>query len=135
MGRRNARKNAFYLLFQLDFVPKEEYESVKEIFFQEKETPIIEIEKEFLLNLVNGVLNHVEEIDELITKSAKDWTTERMSKVELTIFRLAVYELNFDKKTPVGVVINEAIELSKTFSTEEGPAFVNGVLGNVARTI
>ncbi len=135
MGRRNARKNAFYLLFQLDFVEKAEYEIVKEIFFQEKEVPITEAEKEFLLNLVNGTMNHLEEIDEIITNSARDWTIERMSKVELTIFRLAVYELNFDQKTPVGVVINEAIELSKTFSTEEGPAFVNGVLGKVARMV
>ena len=72
------------------------------------------------------------EIDRIINDSARGWKTGRMNKVDLTILRLAVYELKWDEEIPVGVAINEAVELAKKFSGDEGPAFVNGVLGKVA---
>lgn len=133
MSRRSARKNAFFLLFQMDFNEAEEYEQVKEIFFAEKEEPVEESEKTFILSEVEGTRAHMEEIDEMITACAKGWDTERMNKVDLAILRLAVYEIRFGE-TPVGVAINEAVELAKKFSSDEAPAFINGILGKAVQS-
>lgn len=132
MSRRSARKNAFFLLFQMDFNEAAEYEQVKEIFFAEKDAPVEEGEKAFILSEVEGTQEHLEEIDGILAASAKGWNLERMNKVDLAILRLAVYEMRFGE-TPVGVAINEAVELAKKFSSDEAPAFINGVLGKAAR--
>lgn len=132
MSRRSARKNAFFLLFQMDFSEAAEFEQVKEVFFAEKEAPVEEREKSFILSEVEGVQEHMEEIDGIIEQSAKGWDLSRMNKVDLAILRLAVYEMKFGE-TPVGVAINEAVELAKKFSSDEAPAFVNGVLGKAAQ--
>ena len=132
MSRRSARKNAFFLLFQMDFNEAAEFEQVKEIFFAEKEEPVEEADKAFILSEVEGVHEHMAEIDGLIEQSAKGWDLSRMNKVDLAILRLAVYEMKFGE-TPVGVAINEAVELAKKFSSDEAPAFINGVLGKAAQ--
>ena len=113
MSRRGARRNAFYLLFQMDFSEAEEFEQVKELFFAEKEEPVEEEDKEFILSEVEGVHAHMAEIDEMI-------------------LRPAVYEMKYGE-TPIGVAINEAVELAKRFSSDEAPAFINGVLGKVIK--
>ena len=132
MSRRSARKNAFFLLFQMDFSEAAEFEQVKEIFFAEKEEPVEEADKTFILSEVEGVHEHMAEIDGLIEQSAKGWDLSRMNKVDLAILRLAVYEMKYGE-TPVGVAINEAVELAKKFSSDEAPAFINGVLGKAAQ--
>ena len=132
MSRRSARKNAFFLLFQMDFSEAAEFEQVKEIFFAEKEEPVEESDKAFILSEVEGTREHLEEIDAIIEQSAKGWDPERMNKVDLAILRLAVYEMKYGE-TPVGVAINEAVELAKKFSSDEAPAFINGVLGKAAQ--
>ena len=132
MSRRSARKNAFFLLFQMDFSEAAEFEQVKELFFAEKEEPVAEEEKAFILSMVEGVHEHMEEIDVALAGIAKGWDVERMNKVDLAILRLAVYEMKFGG-VPVGVAINEAVELAKKFSSDEAPAFINGVLGSWAR--
>ena len=132
MSRRSARKNAFSLLFQMDFNEATEFEQVKEIFFAEKEEPVEESDKAFILSEVEGVHEHMEEIDAMIEQSAKGWDLSRMNKVDLAILRLAVYEMKYGE-TPVGVAINEAVELAKKFSSDEAPAFINGVLGKAAQ--
>lgn len=133
MSRRSARKNAFFLLFQMDFSEAAEFEQIKEIFFTEKEEPVEEEEKAFILSEVEGVHEHMEEIDGILAAVAKGWDVERMNKVDLAILRLAVYEMKFGE-VPVGVAINEAVELAKKFSSDEAPAFINGVLGKVSRS-
>lgn len=135
MSRRSARKNAFFLLFQMDFNQAEEYEQVKEIFFAEQDEPVEDTDKEFILDIVEGARANQKDIDLIIGECAKGWETGRMSKVDLAILRVAVYELRFGKKTPVGVAINEAVELAKKFSSDEAPAFVNGILGKVAQSV
>ena len=132
MSRRSARKNAFFLLFQMDFNEAAEFEQVKEIFFAEKEEPVEESDKAFILSEVEGVHEHMAEIDGLIEQSAKGWDLSRMNKVDLAILRLAVYEMKYGE-TPIGVAINEAVELAKKFSSDEAPAFINGVLGKAAQ--
>lgn len=132
MSRRSARKNAFFLLFQMDFNEAAEFEQVKELFFTEKEEPVEESDKAFILSEVEGTREHMEEIDGMIAACANGWNPERMNKVDLAILRLAIYEIKF-AETPVGVAINEAVELAKKFSSDEAPAFINGVLGKVAQ--
>ena len=132
MSRRSARKNAFFLLFQMDFSEAAEFEQVKEVFFAEKEEPVEEEEKAFILSEVEGVHENMTEIDAVISAAAKGWDLERMNKVDLAILRLAVYEMRFGE-TPVGVAINEAVELAKKFSSDEAPSFINGVLGKAAQ--
>ena len=73
----------------------------------------------------------VPEIDESINRVAKGWKTERMGKTDLTILRLAVYEMKYDDEIPVGVAINEAVELAKKFGSDDSPAFVNGILAKL----
>jgi len=133
MSRRGARRNAFYLLFQMDFSEAEEFEQVKELFFAEKEEPVEEEDKEFILSEVEGVHAHMAEIDEMITASANGWDPARMNKVDLAILRLAVYEMLYEEDVPAKVAINEAVELAKRFSSDEAPAFINGVLGKVIK--
>ena len=88
--------------------------------------------QKIILEKYEAVAGHIAEIDELINANAKGWKTTRMNKVDLSILRLAVYEMKWDDEVPVKVAINEAVELAKNFSGDEGPAFVNGVLGKLA---
>lgn len=129
MRRRDVRRNAFTLLFQLGFTDNEE--EAKNIFFEEAEMDLSKNEKEFILKTVNGVREHVDEIDEIINSVARKWDTKRMANVDLAILRLAVYEMKFDNETPDGVVINEAVELAKEYSSDGAPSFVNGILGKL----
>ncbi len=77
-------------------------------------------------------MDKLPEIDNLLNEKTTGWKTGRMNKVDLSILRLAVYEILWDEDVPQGVAINEAVELAKRFSSEEGPAFVNGVLARFA---
>lgn len=133
MSRTNARKNAFYLIFQHDFVGIESMDEAKKIFFAESEEEVTETDKKFIDTLVNGTFENIEKIDEIIASVAKGWTIERMPKVDLAILRMAVYELKFGS-TPTKVAINEAVELAKKYSSDNAPSFVNGVLGKIAVT-
>ena len=76
-------------------------------------------------------MNHKEEIDEKINEVAKGWKTQRMGKADLSILRLAVYEMKYDEEIPVNVAINEAVELAKKFGSDDSPAFVNGILAKL----
>ena len=131
MRRRDVRRNAFTLLFQLGFTDNEE--EAKRIFFEEAEMELTQSEKDFILKTVMGVRENTEKIDEFINSVAKKWDTKRMANVDLAILRLAVYELKFDTETPASVVINEAVELAKEYSSDGSPAFVNGILGKLVK--
>ena len=90
-------------------------------------------EKTFLENLVAGVQDHQSELDEIISRYAQGWALNRLAKVDLTILRMAVYELKYMPEVPVGATINEAVELSKQFCEDKSSGFINGILGSVAR--
>ena len=126
MGRKSARKNAFYLIFQQEFTNN--YEETKDIFFKVNDSFDSE-DKDFILFVSDGVFNHRKEIDDIINSFSKGWSVTRLNKVDLAILRLAVFELKFGKNTPGKVAINEAVELAKKFSSEEDAGFINGVLG------
>ena len=95
--------------------------------------PAYEEDRAFIRTLVEGVSAHASELDEKISAYLKDWSLERIAKVDLAILRLAFYELLFIKDVPETVVINEAVEMAKRYSTDRSGAFVNGVLGALSR--
>ena len=132
MSRRNARKNAFVLLFQMEFNAAEEQEQMTDLFFAEQDEVVTEEDRAYTMAAVEGTRANLEAIDAVIDSFAKGWNTQRMNRVDLAILRLAVYELKYSKDAPAGVVINEAVELAKKYSSDEAPAFINGVLGKIA---
>lgn len=93
-----------------------------------------ENEADFMNRLTEGVQTHAEELDAALKPYLRGWTIERLTRVDLAILRVAVYELMFTE-TPEGVVVNEAVELANQYSTDKAGAFVNGVLGNLARSL
>ena len=92
-----------------------------------------EQDKDYIQRKYEAVASCVEEIDGLLNDAAKGWKTSRMSKVDLTILRLAVYEMKWDDDVPEGVAINEAVELAKRFGGDSSSSFVNGILGKLAK--
>lgn len=83
--------------------------------------------------LIKPILDNLDEIDKLIIKLAPEWPIDKLNKVDLAILRLAIFELNYEKKAPVKVIIDEAVELAKKFGTEKTSKFVNGVLGSIIK--
>ncbi len=79
-----------------------------------------------------NIIGRQEEIDNVIGETSKGWKTNRMNRADLTLLRLAIYEMLYDEDVPVKVAINEAVELAKRFGGEESPSFINGILGKIA---
>lgn len=130
MGRTELRQHIFKILFLIEFNGRDEMSEQIELYLDNLEE-LSEKDRAYIENKYRSVVEKVEEIDELLNANATGWKTARMNKVDLTIFRLATYELKWDEDVPVGVAINEAVELAKKYSSEEGPSFVNGVLGKL----
>nr|WP_317378708.1 transcription antitermination factor NusB [uncultured Faecalimonas sp.] len=130
MGRSELREHIFRILFRIEFQPKEEMEEQLALYLEELESAK-DTEKEYIRKKYTAIAEKVETIDEMINTSATGWKTSRMGKVDLTILRLAVYEIEWDEEVPQGVAINEAVELAKRYGGEESPSFINGVLGKI----
>lgn len=134
MGRREIRENIFKLLFRIEFNSKEEMpEQVKLYFEDEYTSDMSEKDQMEIENKYEDVVAHIVEIDEKINEAADKWNTSRIGKVELTILRLAYYEIVFDEEIPTQVAINEAVEIAKKFGGDDSPAFVNGILAKFAK--
>ncbi|HHU89971.1 MAG TPA: transcription antitermination factor NusB [Clostridiaceae bacterium] len=129
MGRKETRENAMKLLYQVQ-IQKDDIQEQISRFIEEQEITRPQ-DKEYLLNVVNGVIENAEELDNLISKHAKGWTIHRMPKVDLAIMRLSCFEIKYRNDIPVNVSINEAVELAKKYSSEQSKTFVNGVLGKI----
>ncbi len=135
MSRRKLRELIFQFIFRIEFHDKEEMPEQEQFFFENlksEEYEIISEDANYISVKSKNIIEKLKEIDEMINKQAKGWTTQRMGKVDLTILRLAVYEIVFDEEVPTGVAINEAVELAKQFGKDESSAFVNGVLAKFA---
>ena len=131
MNRRELRESIFQLLFMTEFNPSEEMGEQKELYLDGIEN-LQEKDQAYIQEKFEKIRNKIPEIDELLNKASKGWKTSRMGKVDLTILRLASYEVLSDEDVPGKVAINEAVELAKKFGGDESPAFINGVLGKVA---
>ena len=113
------------------FNPQEEMPQQISLYFDSLED-LKEEEQAYMEEKYQHVLEHLQEIDRILNEYSRGWKTRRMSRVDLTALRLAVYELKFAPDVPVGVAINEAVELAKRFGGETSGSFVNGILGKVA---
>ena len=131
MKRSELREHLFLMLFCKDFHETEELEEQAKLYLESLEEPKAK-DMEYLEKRFTEVLKVVEEIDSKIEESSKGWQLKRIGKVELTIMRLAVYEIKYDEEIPTGVAINEAVELAKKFGDDNSGSFVNGILAKIA---
>ena len=130
MKRSELREHIFKVLFGLEFVSPEEMPGQLQLYFGQLED-IKEKDRAYIQTKALAVAEHLEDIDALLNASTKGWKTSRMNKVDLTILRLAVYEMKWDDDVPVSVAINEAVVLAKQFGGDDSSAFVNGVLAKI----
>ncbi|HLR71479.1 MAG TPA: transcription antitermination factor NusB [Pseudogracilibacillus sp.] len=117
MDRRTAREEAFKILFQQD-INQNSQEINKQL-------------NDYIRSVVLGVIDKKNEIDQLISEHIHNWSYDRIALVEKTILRIAAYEITYMEDIPVGVSINEAVELAHTYGDEKSGQFVNGVLSNI----
>jgi len=130
MGARSkARKRALDVLFEADVVGAD-VRSTLQARLARDSPPV----PGYAVELVEGVLERRERIDELIAAYARGWTLDRMPAVDRNVLRIGVYELLWRDDVPDGVAISEAVELARSLSTEESPRFVNGLLATIAET-
>ena len=128
--RHQARQDAFCLLFEKTFTD----EDIDQIIEGATQTRDLQGDR-FTLDLAKGTVEHLQEIDALIEPKLKNWKLSRLSRVSLSVLRMAVYELKYLTDIPAGVTINEAVELTKQYASDDEYAFVNGVLGAVAKDL
>ena len=130
--RTRARELAVQSLYQLDVQGPSLFEFIGDFFSENSRDELV---RQLAWEWTSKTWEHLEQCDALITASTKRWRLSRLSGVDRSILRLSVYQLKFCSDIPPRVVINEAIELAKKFSTAQSPAFVNGVLDNVLRRL
>ena len=131
MSRHELREQIFLLLFRVEFNSMEEMPEQEQLFFEEEDTAKEE-DAAYVSEKYNKITEKLTKIDALLNEKAEGWDTTRMSKVDLTILRLAVYEIMYDESVPTGVAINEAVELAKNFGQDASSGFVNGILAKFA---
>ncbi|MCR5773437.1 MAG: transcription antitermination factor NusB [Butyrivibrio sp.] len=143
MKRSEEREQVFKLLFRVEFNPIEEMAEQEELFSEDlpesedlfmssDEKKLSEKDADKIRARYEKIAGKLPEIDAMINEKTLGWDTERMAKVDLTIIRLAVFEIKFDDDIPTGVAINEAVELAKKFGQDGSASFVNGVLAKFA---
>ena len=125
-ARSKARKRALDLLYASEMRKRSAIEAME----QQAETTQL---NEYTVELVRGVTEHRARLDEVISSYAKDWTLGRMPAVDRNVLRLATFEVLYVDDVPDAVAVSEALNLVRDLSTDESPAFVNGVLGNIVR--
>lgn len=131
MSRRELREQIFKLLFRVEFNKMEDMPEQEQLFFEDENAAKDE-DAVYISDKYHKISEKLSEIDSQLNEKASGWDTGRMSKVDLTILRLAVYEICYDEDVPTGVAINEAVELAKKFGQDASFGFVNGVLAKFA---
>ena len=125
-GRREARERALELLYEADAKTTTATAIIGAL--------PVDPDK-YAAAIAVGVDEHVAELDELLQRHVEGWTIDRMAVLDRTLLRMAAYELAYEQSVPVAVIISEAVDLAKQYSTEESGRFVNGVLGSVAKEV
>ena len=147
MIRCQIRETAFRILFVLNFCPADQMQDQLNLYFtdhteleiddlteEEDQKAVIRLDQASWPEITAkclGAAGHLPEIDRIIEESSEGWKLSRLTKVDLTLLRLAVYEMKFEN-LPSGIAINEAVELAKRYGTDKSPAFVNGVLAKIS---
>ncbi|MEK5335044.1 transcription antitermination factor NusB [Bacillus sp. FSL M8-0166] len=124
MKRRTAREKALQTLFQIDVSNIDPKEAITHALDEQESDPFFE-------ELVFGVLEEKDKLDDMISRHLVNWKLDRIANVDRAILRLSVYEMVYQEDIPVSVSMNEAIELAKLFGDDKAPKFVNGVLSNI----
>ena len=133
MDRSLAREIAMKMLYAASLGGGE---TMDEVLEQSGQADVLsDSEKTFLENLVAGVTDRQAELDEVIGRYSQGWALNRLARVDLTILRMAVYELLHMPEVPVGATINEAVELAKKYAEDKSSGFINGILGSAAREL
>ena len=130
MTRREIREQVFKMLFRVEFYNQEEM-SEQIALCEDDACDWKEKDKTYIFEKVEKISEKIEEIDAKINEVSEGWKTGRMGKVDLTLIRLAVYEMLYEEDVPAKVAINEAVELAKQYGTDNSPSFVNGVLAKL----
>jgi N utilization substance protein B len=131
--RREGRQLAVQFLYQHDLHPKEDVRKALDTFWGLIEKK--DINRTYVEELINGVLERQKKLDELINSYAKNWDVKRMAPVDRNILRLALYEMNHRDDIPPVAAINEAIEVAKALSTDDSGRFVNGILDRAKKDL
>lgn len=132
MTRRELRENTFIMLFHKEFYDVSEMKEQCTLYL-EKIAPMSEKDEKYICDRVFDIISKIDEIDKDIDEASEGWKISRMSKIDLTIMRLAYYEMRFDETVPLQVAINEAVEIAKIYGGDNSPSFINGILGKLAK--
>lgn len=130
MNRRKMREQIFKMLFRVEFHDESEIPEQFELSMVESVNASKEKQK-YIEDKCEDIVAKLAEIDGIINQAAQGWKTTRMAKVDLTLIRLATYEIKFEEDIPTGVAINEAVELAKKYGSDDSAAFINGVLAKI----
>ena len=133
MKQRAFKEQVFKLLFRAEFNTREELLEQLPFYFEAGDMTVSEEDRGKIEERLVAILDHMPEIDEQIASKLQNWKPERIGKVELAVIRMTAYELQTDTSSPVGLVINDAVELAKKFGQEGAGQFVNGVLASFVR--
>ncbi|MCR5775220.1 MAG: transcription antitermination factor NusB [Lachnospiraceae bacterium] len=128
MARSAIREHVFILLFESLFCTREAMAGQADNYFEHLDKPVDPESEAYIEDRFRGIVEKIGDIDSRIEEKSKGWKLNRIGKVELSILRLAVYEIIYDEEVPVSVAINEAVELAKKYGQEQAGSFVNGVL-------
>lgn len=131
MSRRELREHIFKLLFRVEFNSLEDMSEQERLFFGEEDAAKGQ-DADYISDKYHKIQQKLPEIDSQLNERTEGWDTTRMSKVDLTILRLALYEINYDDSVPTGVAISEAVLLAKKFGQDASSGFVNGILAKFA---
>ena len=132
MTRRELREHLFKSVFQKEFYGQEELSEQGSLYLSEEGMPEEKDQAE-LVDRFNQVMEHLPEIDALIEQASTGWKLSRMNKVDLSLLRVAVFEMRWDDRVPEKVAVNEAVELAKQFGGDDSSAFVNAVLAKLIK--
>lgn len=130
MGRRASREAAMKLLYQLEIQKSDRNEQIETALEEES---FSDNDKNYIKSIIDGVFENTAEIDKIIENKAMGWKITRLSKIDLSILRIGIYEILYRDDIPFSVSVNEAVELAKKYSNEDAGAFVNGLLAKVSK--
>ncbi|MDF2472422.1 MAG: NusB antitermination factor [Anaerocolumna sp.] len=132
MSRREIREHLFRMLFRRDFYAETELNEQIDFYFESLEEPKEE-DKQYLKIRFHLILDKIAEIDKTLEEISSGWKLNRMGKVDLTVMRIAIFEILFDDSIPNKVAVNEAVEIAKKFGGDSSGSFVNGVLAKLLK--
>ncbi len=134
MTRKEVRNHSFKILFQLKFFSKEEVMEKVDLYFESMELKDRENDIKEIMEFVDGVTTNLDTIDDTINKFLKGWKTGRMPSADLSVLRLAVYEMLFSDLS-IKIIANEAVELAKMYGTDDSPSFINALIGQIHKKL